>query len=164
MVQCQHAACAVDVLLLWSIEYIRLWCAQPRADHFAQVVIHLLSPICSSSQLFILTANTWVYLSIPEYLCFPSAPPAPFYFSYSEENPCKYLQRSALKQICISKYTYKIFDKDSCLVTLPKHVLFLPCPLLPVWEHLLSCLLDCKHSGRLWQNLFLLFAHHYQVS
>lgn len=128
------------------------WCAQPGADPFA-----LQSFICclSFAPPNFMAANTWISMLVGLFL-------------YSVSHTWKRFIVNIFKGLCaaysfkihISKYACKTFDKDSCPVILPKHVLFLPCPPLPVWKHLLSHL--C--FGRMLKNLFLLFAHHCQLA
>lgn len=98
----------------------------------------------------LLQADTLCQL-IPEYQCW-------LVFPYSVSHTQNRFIVNVFKDLCarysfiihISKYTCETFDKDSCPVILPKHVLFLPCPPLPVWKHLLSHL--C--FGRMLKNLF----------
>lgn len=127
---CPFQWCIADMLpvLLMFFCYGALWCAQPPADHFAQVVIHLLPPICSSSQLFIAASNTWVYLNFFLVFFFPL-----FYFSYSEEIP--WFLVNIFKDLLWNKFTFpnthtKYFTKTAVLSHCPSmscSYLVLPC-------------------------------------
>lgn len=133
---------AFGVLLLPCLEYAQPWCAQPGALFLWQSFVCRL-PFARPSQHF-MSANTQISMLVG--------------FPHSVSHTQNSFTVNIFKDLCaiysfkihVSKYTCKMFDKDSCPVILPKHVLFLPCPPLPVWKHLLSHL--C--FGRMLKNLF----------